>query len=508
MKNERKRSLIWSAFVGVALGALTAQAQTNFYWTNLVDGAWDATGNWTNAIPAAGGGTNYVLNFLTPATTVSTTNTLGVGGTTNGFLLNSLNVSNVALTIWGSNLVFITGGTTLPTFNQNGASSVVFNVGLVLSNDTTFGGSGSGAVLINSNVTGSGQFLKSGSNTLTLAGVNSYTNNTVISNGTLAVTNGGWINSPLATLNVLKGSNALSGGTIIVRTLLVTNNTLTATNAFFGFNSGTLTTSNANGLAANILLASNTSWNINGNWTMNGGTNRIVSVQTNGSWNNVYIGNSVSNAAVYVNSNAVWSLGTNATGVTSGTNNLNLYVGNNAGGSNNTLQINGGLVTNVYQVFLGGTAAGASGNQLIITNGGRLYIGNAAVSSASGTIGASANSNSVVIAGTNSAGGKATWDLGGSRLVVGANGYTGNWIRVDQGGLITNFVLMSYGVGSSVIITNGGLAVSSTGAGYTYVGRGGSISNSLIVAGADGSGTKATLNNNGVGFNIAGNGNA
>ncbi|MCX7009199.1 MAG: hypothetical protein NTY53_18460, partial [Kiritimatiellaeota bacterium] len=110
MKNKRNRGFVLSALVGLALGALTAQAQTNFYWTNTTTGFWSTNANWTNGAPIAGGGTNYVLNFLTPATTVSTTNTLGVGGTTNGFLLNSLNVSNVALTIYGSNLVFITGG--------------------------------------------------------------------------------------------------------------------------------------------------------------------------------------------------------------------------------------------------------------------------------------------------------------------------------------------------------------------------------------------------------------
>ncbi|MCX7009231.1 MAG: hypothetical protein NTY53_18635 [Kiritimatiellaeota bacterium] len=34
MKHKRNPGLFWFSFLGLALGVLTAQAQTNFWWTN------------------------------------------------------------------------------------------------------------------------------------------------------------------------------------------------------------------------------------------------------------------------------------------------------------------------------------------------------------------------------------------------------------------------------------------------------------------------------------------
>jgi len=74
-----------------------------------------------------------------------------------------------------------------------------------------------------------------------------------------------------------QGSLTLNNGAnVIVNQLLVTNNTVTATNSFFSLlNYGKLTTSNAaNAVAAKIVLAAGAAnYYYQGNWNMDGGSN-------------------------------------------------------------------------------------------------------------------------------------------------------------------------------------------------------------------------------------------
>ncbi len=360
---------------------------------------------------------------------------------------------------------------------------------------------------INANIGGAGSLSKFGAATVALAGTNTYTGNTTVSAGTLIVTNGGAINSPAGTLNIGSDVNrstvTLTGGgsSLTVRTLLATNVVCGGpTNSIFNFSGGTLTTSNNNGLAANILLASNANFNVSGNWNLNGGTNLIMSVATNNNQATayVYLGNTVNNATMTINSNAVlWlpppPLGS---GVTA-SNALSLFVGLNAA-TNNLLLVNGGtlIATNNnsgtgYNSIQVGASAASTANQLIITNGGQVFSrGNGSASPVVGYVGANGSNNKLKVSVVNGAGQYSSWDLGGDRLNLGVAGTTisNNTIWIGQGGMLTNVSLLVYGYNNSVTVTNGGQIYA---VGLT-VGRQG-LNSSAYVGGADSGGKKAMV---------------
>jgi autotransporter-associated beta strand protein len=209
-------------------------------------------------------------------------------------------------------------------------------------------------------------------------------------------------------------------------------------------------------------------------------------VQTNGTYNGVYIGNGSANAAVIVNPGSVWSLGTNPT---VSNNNLTAYVGINSGGNNNTLVVNNGLLTNAAPITLG-YSTGNTGNGLIVTNGGQVFVAAANGSQTTGLYignGSGSSGNYLRVEGANVAGTKATLNMNTSRINLGNTGSSGNWARIDQGGIITNVTFYSYGVSNAMAIINGGQLY-----GYVYCGRA-AIGNTLIVTGADMAGNKSSI---------------
>ena len=356
-------------------------------------------------------------------------------------------------------------------------------------------------------INGAATVTLAGNKTVMFTGTNTYTGNTFISGGgNLIVTNGGSLYSPAGTLNVQFGTNTLAGGSITVKTLLANNNTLTATNSYINLNGGTLITSNLNGVAASIVLATNASFTLNSSWTMNAGTNTVISTWeaagliTNTSGKSFNIGSAAANSGlvVTVNSNAVWSLGNQA--YTTGTNNFALLLGSGTGSTNNLLLINGGIVTNVGgplgntgSALQVGSGNNAVGNQLIITNGGLLYSGNndnAGTYSLVGS-GSGANSNSIVIINPNLAGPKSIWNGGNTRLNIGSALSHYNSMRIDQGGWLTNINMVNISSeDATFIVTNGGVVAMP---GFDW-GRANSTNNTVIVAGADNNGNLATLN--------------
>ena len=335
---------------------------------------------------------------------------------------------------------------------------------------------------LNVNTAGAGSLHKLGLGMVTLTGSNTYSGDTIINAGTLVVTNGGAINSPNATLLINTGTNTLAnGGSITIGTLLSTNVVLAGgVNTAFNFTGGTLTTSNS-GMAANILLASNTAFNVGGNWNMVGGTNYVTSVQTNGTYKSVVFGLNASNTVVTV-SDAVFSSVNPAAYAFSPTNLMSLYVGSGAGG----------------------------GNVFNITNGGQVYCGSYNGSGLIGfALGITANNanDGLIVAGANAVGSKSRLDTGGGRLYIGNAGSasTNDWVLVD-GGIITNVGgsqggTYTLGVGSSLVITNGGQILENGGGGA--VGRVG-LANYWLVAGADSAGNRSTFNGGSGALNIGG----
>ena len=443
-----------SLVLQVGAGGIHVNSDT---WKGYVNGTWDASAlNWTNGRP--------IVPFANNDAVIFDDTLAGNSTITNAMPGTTISPGSV-------------------TFNNN------------LTNYT-----------INANIAGTNSLAIFGLATVTLSGTNSYSGNTTINAGKLVVKNGGTIKSPTGTLNI--GAQAGTAGVltlsnssaITVQTLLVTNLTCgESTNSFFNFNGGTLTTSNGTGIgyASGILLASNVSWAIGGNWSMNGGTNIISNVATNSSpAASVYVGNGTNNLQVIINSNAVWwfAIPTNS----SATNTLDLTVGN-GNATNNVVVVNNGtlVVTNAYGLNGGvnvpiivGNSSGSDGNRLIITNGGQVFTkvqGNGAPPC--GDIGAGTGpNNGLIVAGANAAGRKAMWNLGADRLNVGINNGSNSWVSVGQGGLITNVAFFVYDSYSSLFITNGGQMYAST----CVIGRNG-FNDSLIVAGTDAAGNPATL---------------
>ena len=337
----------------------------------------------------------------------------------------------------------------------------------------------------------------SGTNVFSGAPYGTLADNDVVDNATLIITNGG----PLTAnqLNVGPTNRATLtlevGGALAVNTLLATNILMTGatTNlSLLNFNAGTLTTSNNNGLASVILLASNVNWTMNSSWTMNAGTNVFRNVATNGNAAaSVYVGNATNNVQVNVNSNAVWW---NAIPVTSSSSNtLGLIVGNGPA-TNNIFTVNGGSLISTNgsgtSAITVGNSTNSVANQLTVTNGGQVFTKAYAGQSAA-NIGGTGSSNSLVVAGANAAGLKSTWTFSGERLSLGnpgaANG-SNNWVRVDAGGVITNCDLNVYGTSAFLFITNGGQMFA---ANATF-GRMG-LNSLMVVGGFDAAGNSSLL---------------
>ena len=416
---------IWSKGLTIGSGSsnntVTVKAGTTWNMSsNLIVGTGSATGNVLNV----SGGTINTTNLTISATASDTGNSISVAG-------GSLVVTNAGLTgnliigqAGAGSAIVTNGGTILAnqiTLGQlvgSAGTLTINNLGTVFETNTTFviGTGGAGIVNLNSGgmlVVSNGPFMVG----QTSAGTLTMNSGSTLSNVTYGATNAlgslilgqnsnGTGTFTLATSFAVTNASAgqlivgQSGGrgtltlnsnaNLSVDQLLVTNNIYGgSTNSFFNFNAGsTLTTSNGLGqLAANIVIASNSTFNINGTWNMLGGTNIISGLSSsNAGPGNVIIGSNVINAAVTVANGAIWSL--NAPG--SAYSNLVLTVGFGTGGSNNSLVINGGTVTNAGGLMVGATG-GANFNSLIVTGAGSGFFMNSGGVNIGGNIGSGGN---------------------------------------------------------------------------------------------------------------------
>lgn len=309
----------------------------------------------------------------------------------------------------------------------------------------------------------------SGTTTLTTAS-GLATDNDVIDNATLIVTNGGNLVASQLTVSTGKVSTlTLTGsGAITLNQLWVTNNTAAVTNSIFNFNGGTLITSNAVGsVAARIVRP--VPFSINGNWTMNGGINTNGAAGAIPTGNHVTIGN---NATVTVNSGAIYNNGGLTIAVAAGS----------------TLNINGGVMTNIIATSTAGFQVTGGNSSLTVTNNGKLFT--SGTSNRSAIIGQITDSNRVFIA----SGG--VWNFGGIGLSLGVCSTFAryNTLTVDAGGIVTNMGACLVGsatsggtgpLGNQVVIANGGQVFgnSSVGVGST-TGSNPATSNRVTVVGS------------------------
>ncbi|MBM4155678.1 MAG: hypothetical protein FJ221_11720 [Lentisphaerae bacterium] len=122
----------------LAAWAASAQAQTNFFWTNTLSGTWSGA-NWTNAqmtpvTPPAGGSEQYEIRFQGPATAYTADNDLA-----GAFALNRMVASAGTVTLTGNSLVFTNRGGTLPTVTNLSGATLTIDNDLVLGAATDIG---------------------------------------------------------------------------------------------------------------------------------------------------------------------------------------------------------------------------------------------------------------------------------------------------------------------------------------------------------------------------------
>jgi autotransporter-associated beta strand protein/T5SS/PEP-CTERM-associated repeat protein len=194
-----------------------ARAQTNFFWTNSVDGSWSVNGNWTNDVPAgsvapvAGGNVNYGIFVQTnnyPRLYITVDNALL---SNNKFWLNQFvssstmtGTNHITNTTAGAYLVFSTntsGG--LPQLLQNGTAVARFGIGVMLTNDLNVGGSGTATMFFDKDLAGTNTLFKSGNFNLRLTVSNSFSGGLVITDGSVVADN----NKAVVNVPVINVSN-------------------------------------------------------------------------------------------------------------------------------------------------------------------------------------------------------------------------------------------------------------------------------------------------------------
>jgi autotransporter-associated beta strand protein len=169
---KTNHSFLGQAVAATLLGATLLSGPTargaDGTWTNLIGGSWAVAANWSNSVVASG--TNSTADFsqrtLTGATTVTLDGARSIGGLTFGDQGNTYGWTLGAGSGGPLTLAVNSGSPTIAVSNQSAAISVA--------------------------LAGNQGLTKTGPGTLVLSGINTYTNATLISQGTVQVfTNNG-----------------------------------------------------------------------------------------------------------------------------------------------------------------------------------------------------------------------------------------------------------------------------------------------------------------------------
>ncbi|QBZ97863.1 InlB B-repeat-containing protein [Flavobacterium sangjuense] len=265
MNNSLKKTKTILLLIAVFLmGCNLNFGQTTQTWQSTASTAWLTAANWNAAVPGSKTVTTnndialFNINTATGVGINMTTQTgthylgalnFGTGATTNRSVSNSTATAGTVF----FNGVTLNGTANTIIWNQSSGThsftngSGTFNLGLNAT-DHVIQITGAGGVTIASAITGTSKNLEkagTGAGVLTLSGTNTYSGNTLISAGTLALSTGGSIaNSPNITIGS-SGTFSVSGLTTALT--LATNQVLKAS-ATGSNTTGTLTVSNTKGL--------------------------------------------------------------------------------------------------------------------------------------------------------------------------------------------------------------------------------------------------------------------
>ena len=277
--------------------------------------------------------------------------------------------------------------------------------------------------VIQNNAGGASGLTKAGASTLTLSGANSYTGNTIINHGTLAITNANALGDATGTTSIAAAGNnsaggrlSLSGGITVPENFTISGNT--EQNSFLG---AIESTSGTNTLSGTINLSGTSQLRIASSGTsvlnLNGAINRV--------------GTDV--GSLTLNPSATSAI------------NVNQPIDLNGGSLN--VQGAGGTVTlNAASSDIGSTTISFGGAALIL----KLGLSNALPNNKAFTIGAT---------GTTLNGDKGVFDLAGFDQTLGS--LTGTVNTSTTPGLVTERLIMNSGAGPSTLAV-GTLNTSST----------------------------------------------